>query len=360
MSNSFGHIFKINVFGESHSSALGLSIEGLAPGSKINLDSIRKDLARRRPGQSDLTTARKEPDEFEVLSGLKDGHTTGSPLTFIIRNQDQRPKDYQPIKTTPRPSHSDYPAHVKYQGFNDPSGSGQFSARLTAPVVLAGAIAKDILAKEGIEIIGRIRSIYTFEDASLDYSKLSAKDLVFEDPAFPVLDQARGQEMKACILKAKAAGDSVGGLVECIVLGLPVGLGQPLYGSVESLISSAIFSIPGVRGIEFGAGFGASQMLGSLHNDCYYYDQGVKTKTNNHGGILGGLTTGMPLVFSTAFKPTSSIGLGQKTLDLKSLKEVDLKVGGRHDPSIVPRAVPIVEAWAAIVLLDLMYQGRFI
>lgn len=360
MSYSFGKNLRITVFGQSHSDSIGLVIDGLDAGIKINYELIDRQLERRKPGKNKLTTKRKEDDEYKFISGIVDDYTCGSSICAVIKNKDYIKKDYENLRRNPRPSHADYPAFVKYHGFNDISGGGQFSGRLTAPITIAGAIAQDILSKKGIKIVTRLESINIIEDCKIDYDNLEFSDLenlYLKD--FPVLDQTKKRQMSDLIEEVRKKEDSVGAVVECFAFGLPVGIGEPLYDSVESKISSAIFSIPGVRGIEFGIGFTATKMLGSDHNDEYYIDEEgkIKTRTNNHGGVIGGLTTSMPIIFRTAFKPTSSISKTQKTVDLKNKENTELKIIGRHDPCIGIRAVPVVEAMAAISLLDLMMTG---
>ena len=359
MSNRFGHIFNISIFGESHGPGIGVVIDGLPPGIKIEYDYINTELKRRRPGKSKLATSRDEADEFEFLSGIKNGYTSGASICAIIRNTDSHSKDYGNIINHPRPSHSDYPASIKYNNYNDINGGGQFSGRLTAPVVLAGAIAKSILNDYKIKILERIKSVYQYEDIKLDYSKISLSDFTFSDPDFPVLDDKAEKNMKEAILHAKDTKDSLGGIVECFSFGLPVGLGEPLYDNLDSRIAGAILNIPSVKAIEFGRGFDSTKLKGSQNNDHYYYDKGVKTRTNNHGGILAGMATGMPLVFSAAIKPTASIGIGQETINLQTHESYELTIDGRHDPCIVPRALVVIEAWTSLVLLDMMILGGY-
>lgn len=360
MSYSFGNNYKLTVFGESHSEYIGVVIEGIKSGYKINYDLINKQIRRRKPGKNKLTTKRREKDEFEFVSGIADGITTGSSLCALIKNQDFIKSDYDNLKFMPRPSHADYPAYIKYKGFNEISGGGQFSGRLTAPITIAGAIASDILIQNNIKVVSRIYSIRDIYDEKIDYNNLEFSDLeniYLKD--FPVINCDKKLLMEKLIEKVGLQNDSVGGIIECFVFGMPVGIGEPIYDSIESKISSAIFSIPGVKGIEFGSGFKSTTMLGSEHNDEYYIDEfkNIKTKTNNHGGIIGGLSTSMPIYFRTAFKPTSSIGKIQNTVDLKTMKNTKLKISGRHDPSIVLRAIPVVESMTSIVILDLMLQG---
>lgn len=361
MSYSLGDKFKVTVFGQSHSQEMGVVIDGLPAGIFIDKSFIKEELNRRRPGKNAYSTSRNEKDEFKLVSGIVDGYSCGAPICGIIENNDNRSKDYSNIKDSPRPSHADYPAFKKYNGYNDIKGGGQFSGRLTAPLTIAGAISKDILKKENIFIASHIKSIYNINDKKIDISKLEYNDFKnIREKSFPVLNDNAGIEMIKVIEDAKNNNDSVGGVIEIIVFGLPVGVGEPLYDSIESKISAAVFSIPGVRGIQFGMGFEATKMFGSEHNDEYYYDNGkVKTKTNNHGGAIGGLSTGMPLVFQVAIKPTSSIAKIQNTINLKEKNDTKLEIVGRHDPCIVPRALPAIETITAITLLDLMMLGDF-
>lgn len=362
MSNSFGKNYRLTVFGQSHSNKIGIIIDGLKAGIKIDEDLIYRELDRRRPGKNSYSTKRKEEDAYEIASGLVDGRTCGSPLSFIIKNGDYKSKDYEGLNIRPRPSHADYPAFVKYNGYNDIAGGGQFSGRMTAPIVIAGAIAKQILGEKGIKVCSHIGSVANIEDKKIPYTGENIDELLgVSDKDFPVLDDKVGLDMISLIEKYRDCGDSLGGIVECFAFGLPVGLGEPLYNSFESVLSRNIFSVPAVRGIEFGLGFEASKLTGSQHNDEYYYDQEgrVRTHTNNHGGVIGGMTTAMPLVFKVAIKPTSSISLVQKTVDLTSKEDVELKIEGRHDPCIVPRVLPVIEAMTAITILDLMMEGDF-
>jgi chorismate synthase len=357
MGSVFGQNFKISLFGESHGAAVGAVMDNFPAGFKIGVDGLTAFMARRKPGGL-YATKRKEDDEFEFLSGVvyENGApvTTGAPLTAIIRNTDTRSKDYSKFYDIPRPSHSDYPAYVKYGGFNDIRGGGHFSARVTAPLTLMGGICKQYLEGKGIKICAHISSIKNIGDGTLKntgYRDMSDKD-------FPVLDYGAGVYMRDVIEKASANSDSVGGTIECGIFGMPPGIGDPFFNSVESVISHLIFSIPAVKGSEFGAGFAVSQKYGSENNDCYVLDGekgsagAVITKTNNAGGINGGLSTGMPIIFKAAFKPTPSIYKGQKTLNVKTGKEETLKIEGRHDPCVVVRAVPVVEAAAAVGVMS--------
>lgn len=360
MSYSFGKNFKVTLFGQSHSEEIGIVIEGISAGYKINKDLIRKNLERRRPGKNKFSTARKEDDDFKIVSGEVEGITCGAPLCALIENKDQRSKDYDYLKDRPRPSHADYPAYVKFKGFNDIRGGGQFSGRMTAPIVIAGSIAEDLLLNRGIKIYSRIKSIGQASDIELDLKEIKEEKFsILKNEDFPVFEDSAREKMQEEILRAKEDGDSIGGIVETFILNMPKGIGEPFFDSLESVISHAVFSVPGIRGIEFGSGFEAAKMHGSSHNDEYYYENGeVKTRINNHGGIIGGLSSGMPIIFRTAVKPTSSIAKTQNTISLKDKKNVNLKIIGRHDPSIVPRALVAIEMITALAILDLVMEGE--
>ncbi|MBQ5442432.1 MAG: chorismate synthase [Oscillospiraceae bacterium] len=352
MSSSFGENIRVSIFGQSHSGAIGVTVDGLPAGEKIDLAQLQRFLDRRAPGRNDYSTARREADVPEILCGLKDGLTCGAPLTAIIRNGDVRSQDYEALRTTPRPGHADFTAQVKYGGAQDAAGGGHFSGRLTAPLCIAGGICLQLLAREGITVISRIASIAGVADEGELTGSTAEKD-------FPVVSDARGEEMRATIEAAHTEGDSVGGVIECAVLGAPAGLGDPMFDGMENRIAAIIFGIPAVKGIEFGAGFAAAAMRGSENNDAFALQDGrVVTKTNHCGGILGGITTGMPICFRTAIKPTPSIAHEQESVDLDTMQNVKLRVGGRHDPCIVPRAVPCVEAAAAIAVYDALLSRR--
>lgn len=360
MGYSFGKNFKITVFGESHGSSIGVVIEGLPAGLELNEDRIRLEMNRRRPGTSAVTTSRKEKDKVIIESGYFNHYTTGSALCGRIENTNKKSKDYATLKDIMRPSHSDYPGHIKYKGFQDYRGGGQFSGRLTAPIVFAGAIAKEILAQKGIYVGSHIQSIGAINDRRFSRDDLKVdvfKRLMKEH--MPTLDPDKKNHMESEILKYKKENNSIGGVVEGAIINMPVGIGEPLFDSFESQLSHLMFSIPGVKGVSFGSGFNISQMSGKEANDGYYFDESgkVKTYTNHNGGVLGGLTTGMPVVLQVAFKPTPSIGVQQETINIKENSKVDLKIEGRHDPCIVTRALVVVEAACAIVALDLLLEG---
>ena len=335
------------IFGESHGPAIGVVLEGVPAGLELDLEQVQRELDRRRPGQDPTATARKESDLVEVLSGVFEGKTTGAPLAMVIHNSDQHSKDYESIRYTPRPSHGDYAGFIKSRGCLDYRGGGHFSGRLTAPLVAAGAVAKQVLAGRGVQVGAHISSIYGICDAALeDPAELKA---VAEKP-FPVLDDGKGEEMRQAILEAKEAQDSVGGAIECAVTGLPAGLGAPDFGcNVEGIFAQYLFAVPAVKGIEFGAGVVFSLMRGSEANDPFAVEDGqVVTKTNHAGGINGGITNGMPVTFEVTIRPTPSISLPQESVDLRTGEETEIEIHGRHDPCIVPRAVPVIEAAAAL------------
>ena len=341
------------IFGESHGPAIGVVVEGVPAGLELELEAVQRELNRRRPGQGPTATARKESDLVEVLSGLFEGKTTGAPLAMVIRNSDQHSQDYEAIRYTPRPSHGDYAGFIRSQGCQDYRGGGHFSGRLTAPLVAAGAVAKQVLARHGVWVGAHISSIYGVTDASLEDEEalraVAAK-------SFPVLDDAKGEEMRQAILEAKNEGDSVGGAVECAVFGLPAGLGAPDFGcNVEGIFAQYLFAVPAVKGVDFGAGVAFSLMRGSEANDPFEVRDGkVVTKTNHAGGVNGGITNGMPLVFRTVIKPTPSIYKEQHTVDYAARRDALLQIKGRHDPCIVPRAAVVQNTLAAFGLLDLL------
>ena len=326
MSSMYGKNFRIAIFGESHAAAIGVEIEGVPAGAKIDMEALRRFLERRAPGRDSLSTARREPDIPEFLCGVKDGVATGAPIAAIIRNSDARSGDYGGIAKIPRPGHADYPAEIKFGGNQDAAGGGHFSGRLTAPLCIAGGIALQLLERKGVKVSARAVRIGGETDPS---------------------------KMEAAIAAARADGDSVGGVVEAEVRGLPAGVGDPIFLGLENRIAQAVFGIPAVKGIEFGEGFAAAEMKGSENNDPYgVEDEKVVPLTNHAGGILGGLSTGAPVVFRVAFKPTPSIAKEQDSVDLATGRPVKLSVKGRHDPCVVPRAVPCVEAAAAIAVCD--------
>ena len=335
------------IFGESHGPAIGVVLEGVPAGLELDLEQIQWELDRRRPGKDPTATARKEADKVEVLSGLFEGKTTGAPLAMVIYNSDQHSKDYESIRYTPRPSHGDYAGFIKSQGAQDYRGGGHFSGRLTAPLTAAGAVAKQVLARKGVWVGAHISSIYGICDSPLgDLDEM--KDVA--NKPFPVLNDAKGEEMRQAILEAKEQQDSVGGAVECAVWGLPAGLGAPDFGcNVEGIFAQYLFAVPAVKGVDFGAGAAFSLMRGSEANDPFAVENGrVVTTTNHAGGVNGGITNGMPVVFEATIRPTPSISLPQQSVDLRTGEETEIEIHGRHDPCIVPRAVPVIEAAAAL------------
>lgn len=356
MSSVWGNKIKISLFGESHGEAIGVVINNLPPGIQLNFDYIKEQMNRRKPGRKEISTSRIEGDEYQILSGYFEGRTTGSPLCAIIYNENAKSKDYSILKDKMRPGHSDYPAFIKYQGFNDYRGGGHFSGRITAPLLFAGAIAMQLLEGKDIYIGSRIKSIFNIEDNGIRGIDKNLLDRL-KGMEFPVINSEKSKEMKNTILHAKEKGNSVGGIVETYILNLGAGYGEPFFDSVESRLSHMIFSIPAVKGIEFGLGFDITRIYGSQAKDEYVIqDDKIYTKSNNNGGILGGITNGMPIVFRTAIKPTPSIYLEQETINIKDRKNVSLQIQGRHDPCIVPRVLPVIEGAAALVVLDLILE----
>lgn len=351
MSCNFGNKIKLTIFGQSHSDAIGVVIDGLPAGFRIDTDKTAAFMARRAPGQNALSTPRKEADSVRILSGVVDNVTCGAPLCAIIENTNTRSGDYDKLRLVPRPSHSDFAAMMKHNGFNDIRGGGNFSGRLTAPLCFAGAVCMQILEEKGIRIGAHISSIGKVDDERFDPVNICFESI--HSNTFPVINDKQGELMRKAIYDAKDRGDSVGGTIECAVTGMPIGIGDPIFDGIENRLSAAIFGIPAVKGIEFGSGFEGSRLCGSENNDDFTVENGeIKTLTNNHGGILGGISSGMPIVFRCAIKPTPSIGMQQQSVNVETLENQELVIGGRHDPCIVPRAVPCVEAAAAIVIAD--------
>ena len=354
MRSTWGNNLQLTIFGESHGPAIGVVVDGLPIGLSVDEEAVARDMARRAPGQDPTATARREADRVRIVSGLYRGHTTGAPLCGLIENTNVRSGDYEAMQRLMRPGHADYAGYVKYRGMNDPRGGGHFSGRLTAPLCIAGGIAIQLLEKLGVTVAAHIQSIGSVDDASFDLAGVNAAQLqaLLQKP-FPVLRDGAAEEMRSAILAAKGNLDSLGGVIECAAVGVPVGWGDPMFGGMENRIAQLVFGIPAIRGIEFGLGFPAARLTGSQHNDPYYMDGGaVRTRTNRHGGILGGITSGMPVVFRAAVKPTASIAQRQESVSLSQKADAPLEVHGRHDPCIVPRAVPVMEAAAAIALLD--------
>lgn len=352
MSSTYGQNIKLTIFGESHSDSIGVTMEGLPAGFPLNRDKLNAFLTRRAPGTHAWSTPRKEADEPEFLCGIVDDVLCGSPLTAVIRNTNIRSKDYQELVIKPRPGHADYTAKIKYKGANDYRGGGHFSGRLTAPLCIAGGICLQILEKEGITVRARICSIGEVEDTSPFTGPVDTKE-------FPAVSDTAAKKMEERIGQVRAGGDSIGGVVECVAEGVPVGLGDPMFDGMENRIASIIFGIPAVKGLEFGSGFDSCRMCGSENNDAFETDgEKVITQTNHCGGILGGISNGMPITFRVGFKPTPSIAKEQQTVNLETMENTTLKVEGRHDPCIVPRAVPVVEAAAAIAIYDALLEYR--
>lgn len=352
MSSIYGESLKLSIFGQSHGPAVGMTLDGIPAGLRVDLGELQKFLDRRAPGKGGFATARKEADRPQFLSGLVDGYTCGAPIAATIRNTNTRSGDYDNLKDCPRPGHADYTAQVKYGGYQDTAGGGHFSGRLTAPLCVAGGLCLQWLSDRGISVKAHIASIAGVRDAQVDPVN---PDLSTLWEAFPVLDKEAGEEMLSKIAQAKLEGDSVGGTVECFVTGMPAGLGEPMFGGAESRLAQILYGIPAVKGLEFGNGFACADLYGSENNDPFTMDQGkVVTVTNHAGGILGGITNGMPLYFQVAFKPTPSIARSQQSVSLSMKKAGLLKVNGRHDPCIVPRAVPVVEAAAALAIFDMI------
>lgn len=352
--NIWGENYKISIFGESHGEGIGVVIDGIPAGTCLDLDEINFEMKRRAPGQNAMSTPRAEKDAVKILSGFWEGKTTGTPLAGVIMNTNTISKDYTPELI--RPGHADFTGFSKYGEAHDFRGGGHFSGRITAPLVFAGAIAKQILAKEGIKIGAHIYNIGEIYDTPYDGVNLTEDVFgLTREKILPVLDDNIADKMEEYILKNKNEQNSVGGVIECGITGAPVGIGAPFFGSVESRISSMMFSIPAIKGIEFGAGFGFAKMTGKDANDEFYTEDGkIKTYTNNNAGINGGITNGMPVVFRTVVKPTPSISQSQKTVDIKKMENTEVVVKGRHDPCIVGRAVPVIEAGAAIAILDML------
>ena len=354
MSSTYGENLKLSIFGQSHGAAIGMTLDGIPAGLPVDLEELQAFLNRRAPGQNDYSTPRKEEDRPEFLSGVLNGFTCGAPIAAIIRNTNTRSGDYANLKDCPRPGHADYTAQIKYGGFQDPAGGGHFSGRLTAPLCVAGGLCKQWLETRGIRVGAHIAAIAGIPDTPFD-PMAPQLDRVGTD--FPVLDIDAGEQMRRAVAEARMAQDSVGGIVECAVTGLPAGLGEPMFGGVEGRIAQLVYGIPAVKGVEFGIGFQAANLRGSQNNDPYRMENGrVITATNHCGGILGGITNGMPLLFRAAIKPTPSISQAQQSVSLSRGEEQALIVKGRHDPCIVPRAVPVVEAAAAIAVFDLLLQ----
>ena len=348
MSSTYGESLKLSIFGQSHGNAIGMTLDGIPAGLKVDTQELQQFLNRRAPGQNDWSTPRKEEDKPEFLSGILDGYTCGAPIAAMIRNTNTRSGDYANLKDAPRPGHADFTAQVKYGGYQDAAGGGHFSGRLTAPLCIAGGLCKQWLEGMGIRIGAHLKVVAGVEDRSFD--PLSP-ELDSVHTQFPVLDLDAGVKMQDAVAAARKELDSVGGIIECAITGLPVGLGEPIFGGMESRIAQIVYGIPAVKGLEFGAGFAVATMRGSENNDSFTVTDGkISTLSNHAGGILGGITNAMPLIFRVAVKPTPSIAQQQQTVSQGNT--IPLEIKGRHDPCIAPRAVPVVEAAAAIAIFD--------
>jgi chorismate synthase len=357
--NSIGKEFTVTTFGESHGKVVGVVVDGCPAGLSLSEADFQEELDHRIPAEPKIVSARIEKDTAKILSGVFNGFTTGAPIALMVENRETQSSDYEAIKNLPRPGHSDYPARVKYGGFNDYRGGGRFSGRVTVALIIAGTIAKKLLSRFDVDVlaytlsIGQIRADRKFTPEEIRRNRYAA--------ATRCPDLACAEKMERAIIEARREGDSIGGIVECLALGMPVGVGEPLFDSLDADLAKALFSVPAVKGVEFGAGFAASQLRGSENNDAFYMQEGkVATSTDNAGGVLGGLSSGMPIMMRIAIKPTPSISKEQKTVDLSKMQNTTIQVKGRHDPCVVPKAVPAIEAAAAITLADHMIRAGFI
>ncbi|MFZ5974240.1 MAG: chorismate synthase [Bacillota bacterium] len=358
MSGTWGSRLRLSIFGESHGEAIGMVVDGLPPGMAVDTALIEEDMARRAPGQSWMSTPRREPDKVRIVSGVYNGRTTGTPICGVIENTNVRSSDYSRFADIARPGHADYTGFVRYKGYNDTRGGGHFSGRLTAPVVFAGALARMYLLDKGVTVGARIARLGGVDDVPVE---TIGKELLqkLRKSAFPTCDEARAEAMQERILMAQAEADSVGGFIECMATGLPPGWGDPFFDSLESRIAMLLFSVPAVKGVEFGAGFAIADMRGSEANDAFIVQDGdIVTRSNNNGGILGGISSGMPIVVRVAIKPTPSIGKKQKTVNMREKSETEIEIAGRHDPCILPRAVPVIEAAVLIALADAALESE--
>ena len=358
MRSTWGNNLQLTIFGESHGPAIGVVVDGLPIGLSVDEEAVARDMARRAPGQDPTATARREADRVRIVSGLYRGHTTGAPLCGLIENTNVRSGDYEAMQRLMRPGHADYAGYVKYRGMNDPRGGGHFSGRLTAPLVFVGALCRQALAARGIEVGAHIASIAGVEDAPMDPVGVDAQTLrALREARFALLDPAREAAMRARVEEARLAGDSVGGSIEVAAVGVPAGLGAPFFDSLESTLAHLLFSIPAVKGVAFGDGFGLCAMRGSGANDAMRVQDGrVTCETNHNGGVTGGITNGMPVVCRVAVKPTPSIAQPQRTVDVSCMADAQMEIRGRHDPCIVPRAVPVVESAMLLALTDLLLE----
>lgn len=354
MSGTWGNKIELSIFGESHGKAIGIVINGIKPGFEIDMDKIEKEMERRAPGRNKMSTQRKEGDKPKILSGIFEGKTTGAPISMIIENSDTRSKDYSKLKDLMRPGHADYAGNRRYGGFNDYRGGGHFSGRITAPLVFAGALAKQLLEEKGIKIGAHISSVGKVKDDS--FNRINISESLLENllkKELPFIKDEKIEEVKEEIEKVRLKGNSIGGTIECAIIGVKAGIGSPFFDSLESKIASLAFSVPAVKGIEFGLGFEISEMTGAEANDEYYVENGeIKAYSNNNGGITGGISNGMPITYKVAIKPTPSISIEQRTVNISTMENEKLVIKGRHDPCIVQRAVVVIEAIAAIAILE--------
>lgn len=364
MSSIWSNGISVSLFGESHGQSIGVTIDGAPSGYEINYDKLETFMKRRSASKNpDISTTRIELDKFEIISGISNDRTTGAPITAIIKNNDTISSNYKPIKYTPRPGHSDYTYNQKYKGFNDYRGGGHSSGRLTAGLTFAGAISEQILKFHNIHTAAHIKSIKDIEDDSFNPTKIKKSDLEnLKSSKLPLLNMNILPLINHIIKNVKDNKDSIGGTLECGIIGIPAGVGSPIFKNLKSLISSIVFGIPAVQGIEFGAGFSSTKLRGSENNDNFFINEcgQIKTYTNNHGGILGGISSGMPIIFNVAIKPTSSISIPQKTVNMKTKKNTVITVKGRHDPCIVPRVIPVIESAASIAMLSELIKSNFI
>ena len=356
MRGTFGQHFKLSIFGESHGNSIGMVIDGVPAGTVIDEAAIAADMARRAPGNDPTATPRKEADQVKILSGVFEGRATGTPICGVIENTNTRSGDYAQLRTRMRPGHADYAGFVKYGGYNDPRGGGHFSARLTAPLVFAGSIARQLLASRGVQIGAHIAAIGGIADTRFDPVAVDTQTLqTLRGMRFPLLDPERENAMREAVNDARMAQSSVGGVVECAAVGVPAGVGSPFFGSVESVVSQLLFSVPAVKAVEFGDGMAISTLHGHESNDeMAFMDSNVRALSNHNGGVTGGITNGMPILLRAALKPTPSISREQRTVNLETGENTTLSITGRHDPCVVPRAVVVIESALAIALCELM------
>ena len=359
MSSTFGNVLHLSIFGQSHSPAIGCSLDGIPAGIAVDQEQLQAFLDRRAPGRDETATKRREADAARIIAGVVDGHTTGAPIAALIENTNTRSKDYSELRRKPRPGHADFPARVKYHNMHDVAGGGHFSGRLTAPLCIAGGIALQALEARGIKVMAHVAQIGGISDLPMDdmvYREADRKAILSND--LPCIDAAAAGRMREEVLAARDELDSIGGIVECVISGLPIGFGGIWFDALDACLASAMFGIPACKGVEFGDGFALARMRGSQSNDAYRMDGGrIVTKTNHMGGIVGGMSDGAPVVFRTVFKPTPSISVQQETINLKTCENDTVSVKGRHDPCIVPRAVAVVEAMSALTVLDQIERG---